>query len=168
MIYDIVESAVTGPLILAGDEKGLRHLDFMGGKHPVTIEYGWRRDTAFFSPLKNQLASYFAGESKTFAVRLFPEGSDFQMQVWAALEEIPYGRTVSYRWVAERIGKPKAVRAVGAANGRNPISIIIPCHRVIGSDGSLTGYGGGLDVKRRLLRLENPHAVAASQAKLPF
>ena len=168
MIYDIMESTLVGPLVLAGDEKGLRHLNFVRGKHPVAIESGWRRDTAFFLPLKNQLAAYLAGESKTFDVRLFPEGSDFQMQVWTALREIPYGQTVSYRWVAERIGKAKAVRAVGAANGRNPISIIIPCHRVIGSDGSLTGYGGGLDVKRRLLRLENPHALPARQAELPF
>lgn len=168
MIYDIMESTLAGPLVLAGDEKGLRHLTFVGGKHPVAIEPGWRRDRAFFSPLKNQLTAYFAGESKTFEVRLFPEGTDFQMQVWAALKRIPYGRTVSYRWVAERIGNPKAVRAVGAANGRNPISIIIPCHRVIGIDGGMTGYGGGLDVKRRLLRLENPHALAARQAELPF
>jgi len=168
MIYDIMDSALAGPLILAGDEKGLRHLNFVGGKHPVTIEKGWCRDRAFFAPVKKQLASYFAGEAKTFEVSLLPEGSAFQLQVWAALKEIPYGRTVSYRWVAERIGKPKAVRAVGAANGRNPISIIIPCHRVIGIDGSLTGYGGGLDVKRRLLRLENPHAVAAGQSALPF
>lgn len=168
MIYDIMESTLAGPLILAGDEKGLRHLNFVGGKHPVTIEKGWRRDTAFFAPVKNQLSAYFGGELKAFDVILFPEGSAFQMQVWDALKEISYGQTVSYRWVAERIGKPKAVRAVGAANGRNPISIIIPCHRVIGSDGSLTGYGGGMDIKRRLLRLENPQAFLASQATLPF
>ena len=90
------------------------------------------------------------------------------MKVWAALRDIPYGRVVSYQWIARRIGSPEAVRAVGAANGRNPISIIIPCHRVIGKNGNLTGYGGGLDVKRRLLRLENPATPLADQAALPF
>ncbi|WP_319522880.1 methylated-DNA--[protein]-cysteine S-methyltransferase [uncultured Desulfosarcina sp.] len=155
MIYDTMNTEMAGTLVMAGDEKGLRHLNFMAGRHPLTIGKTWRRDPAHFSSLKDQLSAYFAGERQTFDVALFPEGTPFQMQVWAALKEIPYGSVVSYRWIADRIGNPGAVRAVGAANGRNPISIIIPCHRVIGSDGSLTGYGGGLDVKKRLLRLEN-------------
>jgi methylated-DNA-[protein]-cysteine S-methyltransferase len=155
MIYDTMNTDLAGTLVLAGDEKGLRHLTFMAGRHPLDIGKTWRRDPAYFSALKHQLAAYFAGEIQSFDVALFLEGTPFQMQVWAALKEIPYGSVVSYRWIADRIGKPGAVRAVGAANGRNPISIIIPCHRVIGSDGSLTGYGGGLDVKRRLLRLES-------------
>jgi methylated-DNA-[protein]-cysteine S-methyltransferase len=155
MIYDTMKTELAGTLVLAGDEKGLRHLNFMAGRHPLTIGNTWRRDPPYFSAIKHQLAAYFAGETQSFDVALFPEGTPFQMQVWSALEKIPYGSVVSYRWIADRIGKPGAVRAVGAANGRNPISIIIPCHRVIGSDGSLTGYGGGLDVKRRLLQLEN-------------
>ena len=89
------------------------------------------------------------------------------MMVWSALRDIPYGRVVSYQWVADRIGRPRAVRAVGAANGRNPISIIIPCHRVIGKNGGLTGYGGGLDVKQRLIRLENPEAAHNGRTALP-
>lgn len=156
MIYDTLESDVAGSLVLAADDKGLRYLNFINGKHPVVIEKAWRRDPTHFTPVKDQLAAYFAGERKTFDVNLFAQGSPFQMKVWSALQEIPYGRVVSYQWIAKRIGNPAAVRAVGAANGRNPISIIIPCHRVIGKQGNLTGYGGGLDVKQRLIRLENP------------
>ena len=156
MIYDRMENELAGSLIMAGDDRGLRHLNFVAGRHPLTIEPSWRRDPGFFSDLRSQLRAYFAGERSAFDVTLHPEGTPFQQAVWAALATIPYGQTVSYSWVAARIGKPKAVRAVGAANGRNPIAIIIPCHRVIGSDGRLTGYGGGLAVKRRLLRLENP------------
>lgn len=156
MIYDTLVTDVAGTLILAADEKGLRHLNFTNGKHPVAVGRNWRRDAGHFSRLKRQLEEYFAGSRRAFDVDLAVEGTPFQMQVWAALREIPYGRVVSYQWVADRIGRPAAVRAVGAANGRNPISIIIPCHRVIGSNGRLTGYGGGLDVKQRLLRLEDP------------
>jgi methylated-DNA-[protein]-cysteine S-methyltransferase len=156
MVYDIMETAMVGTLILAGDEKGLRHLNFVGGKHPVTPASTWRRDPDYFTAVKSQLAAYFAGECKHFEIALFAQGTPFQMSVWSVLREIPYGRVVSYQWVADRIGKPRAVRAVGAANGHNPISIIIPCHRVIGKDGCLTGYGGGLDVKQKLIRLENP------------
>ncbi len=156
MIYDIMDTDWAGSLVLAGDEKGLRHLNFIAGKYPVVIPNTWRRDPAHFAGLKIQLAAYFAGQRNTFEVTLCPAGTPFQFKVWSALRDIPYGRLVSYQWVADRIGSPTAVRAVGAANGRNPIAIIIPCHRVIGKNGSLTGYGGGPDVKRRLIRLENP------------
>ena len=101
-----------------------------------------------------QLTEYFAGDRKCFDLPLQPEGTLFQRQVWQALAEIPYGETRSYRDIAARIGRPKAVRAVGGANGRNPLSIIIPCHRVIGADGSLTGFAGGTTVKQQLLQLE--------------
>jgi methylated-DNA-[protein]-cysteine S-methyltransferase len=158
MIYDIVESDLAGALVVAGDEKGLRHLNFVNGKHPVAIGKTWRRDTGRFKRLKTQLAAYFAGSREPFDVAFHLQGTPFQIKVWQTLREIPYGRVVSYQWVADRVGTPAAVRAVGAANGRNPVSIIIPCHRVIGKNGSLTGYGGGLDVKKRLLRLENPTA----------
>jgi len=160
MIYDYFQTDLAGTLILAGDETGLRYLNFIYGKHPVSIQGNWQQDTAHFKTVKTQLAAYFAGERKTFDVDLFPQGTAFQMKVWSALSEIPYGKVVSYQWLARRIGRPDAVRAVGAANGSNPISIIIPCHRVIGKNGTLTGYGGGLDVKRRLIRLENPEAFS--------
>ena len=101
-----------------------------------------------------QLESYFAGERTDFDLPLHPQGTDFQLRVWAALREIPYGETISYGELARRVGNPSASRAVGLANGRNPISIVVPCHRVIGADGSLTGYGGGMDRKRTLLDLE--------------
>jgi methylated-DNA-[protein]-cysteine S-methyltransferase len=102
-----------------------------------------------------QLREYLAGTREDFDLPLDPAGTAFQREVWFALAEIPYGRTESYRWLAERVGRPTATRAVGATNGRNPIPIVLPCHRVIGSDGSLTGYGGGLPLKRALLDLEH-------------
>ncbi|MCA8974064.1 MAG: methylated-DNA--[protein]-cysteine S-methyltransferase [Planctomycetes bacterium] len=106
------------------------------------------------SPARRQLAEYFAGRRREFELPLAPRGTPFQLEVWAALRTIPFGSTCSYADIAARIGRPNAVRAVGAANGRNPIAIIVPCHRVIGRDGSLTGYAGGLDRKRRLLQHE--------------
>lgn len=159
MIYDLLETDRIGTLVLAEDGEGLRHLNFIHGRHPVVIENGWRRNPVHFESLKEQLRAYLAGKRQTFQVTLNARGTPFQMNVWAALQEIPYGQVVSYEWIADRIGSPKAVRAVGAANGRNPISIIIPCHRVIGKNGRLTGYGGGLAAKRHLLKLENPNAV---------
>ena len=154
MVYDIMETVLAGTLILAGDANGLRHLNFIGGKHPLTPASTWRRDPGYFTAVKSQIAAYLAGECKHFDTTIFPQGTPFQLNVWSVLRKIPYGRVVSYQWVADRIGNPRAVRAVGAANGRNPISIIIPCHRVIGKNGRLTGYGGGLDIKQKLIRLE--------------
>ncbi len=104
--------------------------------------------------MRAQLEEYFAGERTSFDIPLAPEGAPFEREVWRALEEIPYGETVSYGEIARRVGQPTAARAVGTANGRNPIAVIVPCHRVIGADGSLTGYGGGLERKRLLLELE--------------
>ena len=112
-------------------------------------------DAAPFAAAVRQLAAYFAGQLTEFDLPLAPVGTAFQRQVWAALQTIPYGQTWSYAQLAEKIGRPSAVRAVGLANSKNPISLVIPCHRVIGSDGSLTGYGGGLDRKRFLLDLES-------------
>ena len=168
MRYDYFETDIAGTLVLAGDDAGLHHLNFVNGRHPVAVGSDWQRDPALFAGIKRQLTEYFAGDRRTFDVTLCMEGTPFQRQVWAALRDIPYGRVVSYQWIADRIGRPGAVRAVGAANGRNPISIIVPCHRVIGKDGSLTGYGGGLDLKRRLIHLENPDALPAGQTRLPF
>lgn len=112
-------------------------------------------ETPFLKNVYDQLSAYFSGRLKDFSVLLAPEGTAFQKRVWEALCRIPYGETVSYREIAAAVGNPKACRAVGMANNRNPISIIVPCHRVIGADGSLVGYGGGLEIKRRLLALED-------------
>jgi methylated-DNA-[protein]-cysteine S-methyltransferase len=151
--YTWWESAV-GPLMLAGTRDGLRFVSFASGRHAVEVSAEWKEDERVFRGAIGQLKEYFAGKRKEFELELLPEGTEFQRAVWQELRAIPYGETISYKELAERIGKPKAVRAVGAANGANPIPIIIPCHRVIGNDGSLTGFGGGLPLKRRLLELE--------------
>jgi methylated-DNA-[protein]-cysteine S-methyltransferase len=117
---------------------------------------GLSADRALLEPARRQLEAYFRGELRDFDLPLAPRGTPFQLRVWAELRNIPYGRTISYGELSRRLGDPALTRAVGAANGANPISIIIPCHRVIGADGALVGYGGGLDVKRKLLDLEAP------------
>jgi methylated-DNA-[protein]-cysteine S-methyltransferase len=141
-------------LVLVGDEQGLRRISFQDTFRPARPAEGWRRAQAPFRDVILQLDAYFAGRLRRFDLPLAPEGTPFQREVWSALTTIPYGETVSYGELARRVGRPTACRAVGAANGRNPIPIIIPCHRVIGADGSLTGFGGGLPIKRRLLLLE--------------
>ena len=143
-----------GSLLLAGDERGLAIVGFSSGKMRREPEPGWIEDAAPFEEVTRQLDEYFAGDRRSFDIELNPSGTEFQRQVLDALQAIPYGETVTYRDIAKRVGRPDAVRAVGAANGRNPIPIIIPCHRVIGSNGKLTGFGGGLDTKAALLRLE--------------
>jgi methylated-DNA-[protein]-cysteine S-methyltransferase len=143
-----------GPLLLAGDEAGLREIQFVKGRRPVSADPGWRRDAAPFGETIRQLRSYFAGEREAFDLPLAPEGTPFQLEVWKRLCDIPYGETISYGELARRMDHPRASRAVGLANGSNPIPIIIPCHRVIGSNGKLTGYGGGLPIKEKLLALE--------------
>jgi methylated-DNA-[protein]-cysteine S-methyltransferase len=153
MVYTSVESPI-GPLLLAGDDAGLHFLSFASSRRAVRPEKSWKRDDGTFGEVKRQLEEYFRGEREEFDLTLAMEGTGFQLTVWSALRRIPYGETVSYGKLAERIGNPKAVRAVGLANGCNPIPIIVPCHRVIGSDGSLTGFGGGLPTKKKLLDLE--------------
>lgn len=145
-----------GKLLLAGDEQGLQRLGFPQGKGHVAPESDWVEDDNFFTEVKRQLNAYFDGELKEFSLSLVPRGTEFQLRVLDALQRIPFGETCSYGELAQVIGKPNASRAVGAANGRNPLPIVIPCHRVIGSNGTLTGFGGGLDVKQFLLNLENP------------
>jgi methylated-DNA-[protein]-cysteine S-methyltransferase len=152
--YTTIESPV-GPLLLAGDERGLQRVSFENSKRTALPRADWKLDKEPFAEVIRQLQAYFRGELKEFALPLAMEGTEFQLRVWNALRTIPYGETVSYAQLAERIGNPKAVRAVGLANGSNPIPIIVPCHRVIGSDGSLTGFGGGLSTKKMLLELEN-------------
>jgi methylated-DNA-[protein]-cysteine S-methyltransferase len=151
--YRTVASPV-GPLTLAGHDEVLTHLRMEDQAHPPPARHDWVPDGQAFPKVAEQLEAYFAGELTTFDVPFDLEGTPFQRQVWSALCEIPYGTTASYGDVARRIGRPTAYRAVGLANGRNPVAIIVPCHRVIGSSGTLTGYGGGLDRKRVLLDLE--------------
>ena len=143
-----------GTLTLLSDGDALTGLFMPSGKGAVVPDPAWVSDPAPFSAVVQQLTAYFAGELREFDLPTAAAGSAFQQRVWKALAEIPYGQTRSYRDIAERIDSPKAVRAVGLANGRNPISIIVPCHRVVGANGSLTGYGGGLPNKQLLLDLE--------------
>ncbi len=152
-IYRRITSPI-GELLLAGRSNVLEILGFPEGKGVVKILPDWQENDAAFPEVADQLSEYFAGTRKTFNLQLNPAGTAFQLAVLEALKNIPYGQTTTYQDIANRIGKPNAVRAVGAANGRNPIPIIIPCHRVIGSDGSLTGFGGGLPTKQFLLNLE--------------
>jgi methylated-DNA-[protein]-cysteine S-methyltransferase len=142
-----------GELLLTADGDALTglYMDVRRGR----LEPGPRRELPLFAEAEAQLGAYFAGELVDFDLPLAPRGSPFQLEVWEALRGIPYGETISYRELALRVGRPGAARAVGAANGRNPIGIVVPCHRVIGSNGTLTGYAGGIDRKRRLLELES-------------
>jgi methylated-DNA-[protein]-cysteine S-methyltransferase len=162
MWFDEFESPV-GLLTIAADAQGLRHIRFISERHPISRDSDWKRDADALREAREQLQSYFAGERRSFDLRLHPVGTAFQLKVWKALADIPFGSTASYGEVAKRIGEPGAVRAVGAANGRNPLPIVLPCHRVIGADGSLTGFGGGLPVKQFLLELEG-----VRQPGLPF
>jgi methylated-DNA-[protein]-cysteine S-methyltransferase len=146
-----------GPLTLAADGEALTSL-WIGDRAPAP---GWRRDPGPFALAAERLDAYFAGEPVAFDdLPTAAPGTPWQQRVWAALREVPYGSTTSYGALAARLGAPTAARAVGAANGRNPIAIVVPCHRVIGASGALTGYAGGLDAKRRLLALEGAQAAA--------
>lgn len=155
-LYDIVPSPI-GELLLVGDGDALTGLHFPsspGGSVTPPAGPGWRRDRPALAPAADQIAAYFAGELRSFDLPLAPAGTAFQRSVWDALTAIPYGETTSYGELAATLGRPGSARAVGAANGRNPIAIVVPCHRVIGADRTLTGYAGGLDAKRTLLHLE--------------
>ena len=151
--YTWLESPV-GRLLLAGTDAGLSLLAFERGRRPAPPAADWILAERPFAEAARQLRAYFAGRLREFDLPLGAEGTAFERQVWGELVRIPYGRTISYGELARRVGRPSAARAVGLANGRNPLSIVIPCHRVIGADGQLTGYGGGLWRKERLLALE--------------
>ena len=157
MIYSYMESPI-GRLLLAGDGSTLRFIRFPSGALAAGPEPTWRREDGPFEETARQLGEYFAGTRRTFDLPLAPRTTPFQARVLEALQAIPYGETRSYRDIAVALGNPRAVRAVGSANGSNPLPIVIPCHRVIGSDGSLTGFGGGLETKRFLLALEADRA----------
>jgi methylated-DNA-[protein]-cysteine S-methyltransferase len=151
--YCYLETPI-GELLLAGDADGLSLIGFPKGSMRREPEPDWIFNEKPLAEARRQLREYFAGKRRVFDLPLNLSGTEFQVSVLRALLEIPYGETVSYGEIAKRIGRPRAVRAVGAANGRNPLPVIVPCHRVIGSTGDLTGFGGGLDTKEALLRLE--------------
>src|SRR3954462_8281299 len=147
-------SSPVGPLQLVARDCGLCEIQFVNGRNSVRREPDWQEDAGVLQEVTRQLHAYFAGELESFDLSLAPQGTPFQQKVWGELYKIPYGETISYGELAWRIRNPNASRAVGLANGSNPIPIIIPCHRVIGSNGKLTGYGGGLPIKEKLLALE--------------
>ncbi|MCY4438775.1 MAG: methylated-DNA--[protein]-cysteine S-methyltransferase [Deltaproteobacteria bacterium] len=166
MNYDWMESPA-GDLLIVADDAALRMISFREGSYPGKVPEGWRRGGAVVADATGQLGEYFAGRRQRFDLPLAPSGTAFQLRVWQALREIPYGVTCSYGEQARAMGQPRAVRAVGAANGRNPLPIVVPCHRVIGGDGRLTGYAGGLEIKRFLLELESRHTGVVGRAVPP-
>jgi methylated-DNA-[protein]-cysteine S-methyltransferase len=157
MKYTYIDSPI-GRLQVTRDEGGVTGLDLPTARYPRLIQDAWQRDDAAFDDARAQLSEYFAGTRQQFDLPLNARGNAFQHAVWQVLTEIPYGETTSYGKVAAAVGHPDGARAVGVANGQNPIPIIVPCHRVIGADGSLIGYGGGLSTKRWLLDHEAHHA----------
>ena len=158
MYYTYAASPI-GQLLLAGSADALQVIGFPHGDKARRADIGWERYDEPFKKTARQLNEYFAGDRQEFELDLAPDGTTFQVEVLEALRGIPYGETCTYRDIAVAVGRPEAVRAVGNANGRNPLPIVIPCHRVIGSDGSLTGFGGGIEAKRYLLDLEQQHCV---------
>jgi methylated-DNA-[protein]-cysteine S-methyltransferase len=154
--YDFTNSP-QGQMLLVADERGLSGVYFDGQKYLPRVGTEWRRDSnhPVLRQAKRELAEYFGGKRKRFEVALAPAGTPFQKSVWKAISTVDFGETISYGELARRAGSPGSGRAAGAATGRNPITIIVPCHRIVGSTGSLTGYAGGLDRKRALLALES-------------
>lgn len=153
MTYDIIETLM-GPFLLVADRDGLNVLDYQNGPKARAIDPSWTRDPDALARAGELLSAYLGGNRPRIDISLRPQGTPFQKEVWEKLITIPYGHTVSYQDMARSMGKPKATRAVAGAIGRNPIQIFIPCHRVIGKDGHLRGYAGGLSMKQRLLDLE--------------
>jgi methylated-DNA-[protein]-cysteine S-methyltransferase len=152
--YDSMPTPI-GSLLIAQRAGALVHVGFAEERHPHVRRGIWRQDGQRLRPVRDQLDAYFAGARQHFELDLDATGTEFQRRVWGELRRIPYAGTISYAELARRIENPKAMRAVGLANGRNPIPIIVPCHRVIGANGSLTGFGGGIERKRWLLEHES-------------
>lgn len=165
MDYDRFDTPL-GVLTVAGDAAGLRHVLFPHNRHGEPEHGHWRHAPERLAEARRQLLEYFDGRRRDFDLPLAPVGTPFQLDVWAALRTIPYGCTWSYLQLARHLGKPAAMRAVGAANGRNPLPIIVPCHRVIGADGRLVGFGGGLPAKRLLLRREGVRLAEDANGEL--
>jgi methylated-DNA-[protein]-cysteine S-methyltransferase len=161
MLYYSYMTSPLGPLLIAGDSAGLRLIHFQRDTTPPSVASDWHEDRQFLGAAMEQITAYFAGTLRQFSLALAPQGTPFQQAVWRALQDIPYGATTSYGALARQLGKPQAARAVGAANGRNPLALVIPCHRVVGSTGKLIGYAGGLDIKQALLAFERRHAPLA-------
>ncbi|AWH52810.1 cysteine methyltransferase [Stenotrophomonas sp. ESTM1D_MKCIP4_1] len=157
LLFDRFDSPI-GELTIAGNAQGLAHVLFPENRHPARGRGDWQYAPGALPEAREQLLQYLHGERSTFDLVLAPQGTPFQLRVWHALALIPFGQTWSYLQLAQHLGQPTATRAVGAANGRNPLPIVLPCHRVIGSNGTLTGFGGGLETKAALLRLEQRHA----------
>jgi methylated-DNA-[protein]-cysteine S-methyltransferase len=158
VLYSILKSPVVGDLLLVADAHGLRSVSFQPPKYPLvkqSLPADWEHSDSALKDVRDQLQAYFSGRLQVFNLPLAPAGTPFQRSVWDALCQVPWGKTASYRQIAEAIGNPKACRAVGLANGRNPIPIIIPCHRIVGSDQRLVGYAGGLHLKKILLERED-------------
>lgn len=145
-----------GPVIAVAGERGITHVDFVGAKYERKVASDWLEDpqAPALAECRRQLDEYFQGRRTTFELELAPEGTDFQQRVWKEIARVPYGKTITYAELARRAGAPGHARAVGAATGRNPLGVVVPCHRIVGSDGSLTGYAGGLERKRELLERE--------------
>lgn len=157
--YTFIDSPI-GRLLLAGNGRALSQLGFPSGKGAITPRPEWRPSDEIFGDVKGQLQAYFDGTLREFDLPLNPQGTSFQRMVWRELTRIPFGATISYGELARRVDNPAASRAVGAANGRNPIPIIIPCHRVVGANGSLTGFGGGIETKKWLLASERARPMS--------
>lgn len=163
--YTYIPSPI-GDLLVAGDADTLHLISFPTGSKTIRHADHWQRDDAAFTETATQLDAYFAGDLTEFDLPLTLDGTEFQNQVWRNLATIPYGQTASYGEMAKKAGRPKASRAVGAANGSNPLPIVLPCHRVIGSTGALTGFGGGMDTKKFLLKLEGALPELPAQSSL--
>jgi len=159
LVYTTIESSI-GELLLLGDGRTLHGLHMQDGRKAVRVEPGWRRFDEPFGDVVEQLRAYLAGRRFGFDVPVRLQGTPFQLRVWNALREVPYGETLSYGELAGWIGRPEAARAVGHANGSNAISVIVPCHRLVGADGTLVGYGGGLERKQFLLSLEAARSLS--------
>jgi methylated-DNA-[protein]-cysteine S-methyltransferase len=153
-IFYTMMASPFGPVCLVGTEQGLIRVDFQGGDRPVQPAPAWQEDRGVLDSATHQLQEYFQGQRQIFTLPLAPPGTPFQQRVWQELQRIPFGATLTYRELAQCLGMPQAARAVGHANGRNPLAIVIPCHRLIGSDGHLRGYAGGITLKQRLLQHE--------------
>lgn len=154
ILYTVIDTPL-GCLLVAGSPNGLTRINFQAGTQAITPPESWREQPAAFVEATRQLQAYFHGDLRQFDLPLAPQGTAFQLQVWQAMQAIPYGGTATYAELARQVGRPQSARAVGGASSRNPLPVVVPCHRVVGSDGSLTGYAGGLHLKQALLDLES-------------